>query len=275
MNRKKGFWKFLSPLMNQRGAVGDDDLEFATAEDLKAINENPALQKIYNAMKAGVTKKFQGWAGERKQLADTLTSYEGILGQWEEWRPVLDSYVADGARGDVDDDDDRDRGDGGRGRTRGKVKGRDDGGALDSLKTFRDEVTQAAQGFTKELSTMRRMLDLSLQLDDLRRDHFEHYPDVKFDVQKVLGTALDKGYQDLGDAYASVYREDFIKKDVDKQVTTRLAEADAARKVPGETGSGAMPVHFKLPDETPKTFSDASKGVLEEIKAGTLTAEKK
>jgi hypothetical protein len=136
-------------------------------------------------------------------------------------------------------------------------------------------VRKAAQGFTTELGTMRRMFDLSTQLGEIQRTHFEKNPSIKFDGNKVLSIALEKGYNNLEDAYNTVYRDDFIKRDVDSQVATRLAEAEAARRAPGETGSGAMPTHMKLPDETPKSFSDASKGVLDEIRAGTLTKEVK
>lgn len=251
----------------------NDDLEFATAEDLEIIAANPALQKAYNAMKAGVTKKFQGWSGERKTLADTLASYEGVLKQWEEWRPILDTYIADGGKGgngNGDDDVDGNRGDGKRGR-RGRQP--DDTGTTDTFKSFQEEIRQAATGFQKELQTNRRMVELSLQLDDLRRTHFEKYPKIKFEGERILKLALDKGYSNLVDAYDNAYRDDFIKSDVEAQVSTRLEEEKAKLRVPGETGTGAMPTGFKLPTDTPKTFSAASQGVLDEIKAGTLTKE--
>jgi len=260
-------------------ADDDKDLEFASKEDLEEIAKNPALQKIYNAMKAGVTKKFQSWSGERKQLTDTLGNYEGILKQWEEWRPVVDSMIAEqnaaANRGDDDegDDDYRDW----QSEKRGRQRERRREPVIDTTRQYltRDEATRYVGDVGKELATMRRMFDLSLQLDDLRRAHAEKYPDVKFDTQKVLGLALDRGYQDLRDAYSAAYRDDFIKKDVDTQVATRLEEEKAKLRVPGETGSGAMPMHYKLPDETPKNFSDASRAVLEEIKAGTLTTKEK
>jgi hypothetical protein len=250
----------------------DEDLEFATAEDLAKINADPSLKKLYDAMKAGVTKKFQGFAAEKKQLSEQLNSYTQVLKQWEEWRPILDSYITEGGHPDSGDDiDGNTRGDGRR-RARGKVD--DDGGRdalLDTFGNFKNEVAGMAQTFKQELTTLRRMQDLTLQLDDLRREHFEKYPKIKFDGQKILATALEKGYNDLGDAYNTVYRDDFIKTDVDTQVTSRLAEADAARRTQGETGSGATPMHMKLPDASPKSFSAASEGVLSEIRQGTLT----
>ena len=256
----------------------DDEMEFASKEDLEEITNNPALQKIYNAMKAGVTKKFQSWANERKQLADTLSNYENLLKQWEEWRPYLEDLQTGEPTYDPYEED--------RGRQpayrdtyrraedrRTRTPSSDEESTIDSFKSFRDEVLKAGRGFEERLNTMQRMMDLSLQLEDLRRNHHDTYPDVKFDAQKILSTALEKNYPTLEDAYRSVYRDDFIKKDVEKQLSTRLTEEKAKMMAPGETGGGITSTHFKPPDDVPKTFSDASKSILDEIRAGTLTKE--
>lgn len=242
-----------------------DELEFATKEDLAAIEANPELKRIHQAMMAGVTKKFQSWSAEKNQLSETLNAYTETLQQWEEWRPILDSYVANptNLQGDPDPNPNP------------KVKKGDNGVAalVDSFQSFQNEVKGLGQKFTEELNTQRRMFDLGLQLDDLRRTHFEKYPKVAFDANKILSIAVEKGYRNLEDAYSSVYRDDFIKNDVESQVATRLEEEKAKLRVQGEIGGATTPTHFKLPDTTPKSFSDASSGVLDEIRAGTLTKE--
>jgi hypothetical protein len=266
-----------------------DDLEFATKEDLEEIAKNPALQKIYNAMKAGVTKKFQTFGEERRTLVDNLTRYQDTLQKWEEWRPIIDSIIQDGGldnssrddgRGGRDEDrgrgDDRDtrRGDG-RGR---RGRGGEDDSLIDTLKGYvrREDVEKVGRDMAGELASMRRMLDLSLQLDDIYRTHLDKRPGIKFDRQKVLQTALERNYGNLEDAYTYAYRDDFIKEDVDTKVNARVEEELAKRRVPGETGGGTTPVSFKLPDSLPKSFSEATSQALTEHSAGTLNpAEKK
>ncbi len=251
----------------------NDDLEFATKEDLEKINASPELKRLYDAMKAGVTKKFQTYASEKKQLMDTLTAYETTLRQWEEWRPIIDSYT----KGDLDHDDGKGNGDGDRegskGGRKGKGGGYDDDGFRETFTGFQDEVRKLADGFKNELTTMNRMMNLSLQLGDLERSHFVKYPDIKFDRDKILATALERGYQNLEDAYSTIYRDDFMKKDVETQLTSRLAEEKAKLRTQGETGSSATPLIFKPPEKAPTNFNEASQQVLNEIKAGTLTKE--
>jgi hypothetical protein len=260
------------------------DDEFATKEDLEAINNNPALLKVYNAMKAGVTKKFQEFSSTNKTLTDTnaklgeqLGVYEETLKQWEEWRPVIESY--DPSSTNSNPNPDNNNGNGGNGNKSRRNKGNgDDGYDFDSLKTQfipRDEVRSVVETYDKRMGTMQRMLELSLQLDDLYRSHQSKYPNISFDREKVLGAAMEKGYSNLKDAYDSVYREDFIKRDVDTQVNARLEEERAKLRAPGDTGNGSVSMTFKPPESSPKTFNEASDSVLAEIKAGTLTEKTK
>ena len=254
------------------------DEEFATKEDLELIKGNPELQRVYNAMKSGVTKKFQSFSEEKKQLSDRLSTYETTINQWEQWRPILESYMSDDGQQNnhgrhVEDDDMDDN----RGRSRSRRRqssndGDDDDarGVNKVIDTLKSEFTKEFSTLKSELGTHRRMYDLYLQLDDIRRAHATKYPDVKFDTDKVLATALERGYNNLGDAYDNIYRGDFIKHDVESQVKQRLEEEIAKNRTQGETGSGAQPLSFKLPDDRPKSFSEASQAVLSEMKAGTL-----
>lgn len=253
----------------------NEELEFASKEDLEKINASPELQRIYNAMKAGVTKKFQGWSGEKKTLNESLASMTQVLNEWEQWRPIIETYDPEASAFPGAGDDDPNVGDRDGNRNRRSARSErnvtDNGEFIRTFKTFQGEVTKAGGQLANQVSTLQRQLEIYMQLDGLRREHSVKYPDIPFDDQKVLGAALERNYSNLEDAYASVYREDFVKKDVEKQVTTRIEEEKARLRVPGETGSGNMPTHFKLPEATPKGFSDASRAVLDEIKAGTLT----
>ncbi|MEM2125705.1 MAG: hypothetical protein QXQ53_04840 [Candidatus Methanosuratincola sp.] len=244
----------------------DDDIEFATKEDLEEIAKNEALQRVYNAMKAGVTKKFQSWAeekraweAERNKLTSTLNAYEDALRQWEEWRPFIESYLSGQLPLEEEEVEEP------WSRRKGQKEEPD-------LSHFirKDEAENMLRQLQNELSTMRRMFDLSLQLDDLRRTHSTKYPDVEFDARKILSVALEKGYPSLEDAYLAAYKDHFIQKEVDSRLKSRLEEEMAKLKAPSETGATA-PTHFELPKEAPKSFSEATKQVLEELKSGTLS----
>jgi hypothetical protein len=246
----------------------EQDEEFATAEDLAMINANPSLLKAYNAMKAGVTKKFQTYSQEKKSLQETLSAYEQTLAQWEEWRPIIESYNADEQHPNPDNN-------GGKGKGKSKGNGNDDFDMSSLSKTFmtREELAVEAKKITDLIAQQKKMLDFSLQLDTIRRQHFNKYPDVAFDDTKILNAALERGYSNLEDAYTNVYREDFVKKEVDSQVKQRVEEELAKQRTAGETGSGSTSTTFKPPTEAPKTFSQASAEVLNEIRSGTLNKE--
>ena len=250
--------------------MDENDTEFATKEDLDAINANPELKKVYDAMNAGVTKKFQSYSQSLREREDALKSMEEINRQWEEWRPIIDSYIENptfAQNNEGDDDENR----GNRNGNRGGNKKRNIDSFDESRFVSRDEVGKTAQELRSELGTTRRMFELSLELDDLRREHAVKYPTIKFDTNKVLATAMEKGYTKLEDAYQSIYRDDFIKSEVESKVSERVKEIEASHRSPGETGSGSMPTFMKPPTNVPKSFSDATKSVLDEIKAGTLT----
>lgn len=244
-----------------------DELEFATKEDLEAINADERLKRVYNAMLAGVNKKFQSWAEERKKLSETLAAYEDILRQWEQWRPVIENYSQGYTAVEPPEEEEQLF----KGR-KTKQKETYDNDWQAELQAFRDEIYRAAQGFQKELETMRRMFDLSLQLDDLRREHAKKYPDLELDAKKIIDTAISKGYPDLENAYMAAYRDEFIKREVEQQLKSRLEEEKAKLRAPSETGSPS-PTYFEAPKEAPKSFAEATKQVLEELRSGKLAKE--
>lgn len=241
---------------------GQEELEFASKEDLDLINANPQLKKVHTSMLAGVQKKLQSINEERKTLQtqiDTLTNQVGELDEglqeWEDWAAKnkgLITKLANASGGDLED------GDG--------VKRKGKGGGTDDEKYNRliEEINRGAQqmmnNFQSELGKRDRMLKLSMQLNTLARKHPE------MDENKVLDIALKKGYLDLDKAYEDkeAYGEELFNKEVETRLKPRVEEEIAKRNTNIETGSGSQPINFELPKEMPKSFEDAGSRFLQE-----------
>ena len=234
----------------------EDDLEFASKEDLEAIKGDPRLSKIYQAMNAGVTKKFQGWSEERRTLQNQLsnlqqqvTELDSGLSEWENWfadnKEALTKSLS-GDRGRSGED----------GRDRGKKREEPDERYNQLVEAF----NRAGQAFEKRLGHLGRMLQLSMELGDLQRQN----PTI--DANKILDVALKKGYHRLSDAYKDedAYGKEILDKEVETRLKPRLEEELLKHKTNVETGSGAVPMRFELPKEAPKSFTDAGQQFLAE-----------
>lgn len=233
-----------------------EDLEFASKEDLEAIKADPKLAKVYQSMQAGVTKKFQSWADDNKKLQDSVktlnqqvSELDGGLMEWENWftqnKDVLSNLGKSNNQPDPDTTISRKK----------EKMDKDLDARYDQLvETFQS----AAQQFESRLSHMGRMLNLSMQLNDIVRLH----PEV--DGMKILDSALKGGYQDLNYAYKEAYGEDILNKQVEEKLKPRLEEELLKRQTNVETGSGAVPMTFELPKELPKTFTEAGHQFLED-----------
>lgn len=234
-----------------------DDLEFASKEDLEKIKANPELSRLHQAMMAGVTKKFQTSAEERKQLLKTVETLQtqnaeldGGLQEWEnmylQHKDAIDTAVMAKA------DPNLGRGKGGKG-------GEGDEGMYE--KKFNQlvrDINQAGGQFEKKLTHYGKMLSLSMQLNELYRKN------PTMDGEKVLDAALKSGRTDLNESYNEVYHDEILNKEVEAKLTPRLEEEVQKRMTKVETGSGATPIKFEIPKETPKTWTDAGAEFLKE-----------
>jgi hypothetical protein len=240
------------------------EIEFASKEDLEAIKADPKLQKVYNAMVAGVQKKFQEFAGEKKSLEEALgTAQEeteeltGALGEWEGWftknKPHLDRYSQMIKSGKLSED-------GEQRRLKKQDNGNEDGDAR-----FNDvisKVNEAGERWMKQvegkMGHLNRMLGFSMELNELMRSN------PKIDPQKVLDTALKGKHRSLTDAYKEAYGDDILNEQVETKLKTRVDEEVKKRSANLETGSGSVPFSLELPKELPKSFTAAGKEFLEE-----------
>ena len=215
------------------------ELEFASAEDLAAIKADPRLKKYYDATLAGVQKKFQSWSDEKKQLAQTVetlkqqaTELDRSLSEWENWstqnRPLIDRLLGEQKLQD------------GKGRGKQPMAGDDD-----RFNQFTENINKAGAEIEKKLSHTLRMLDLSMQLQDLYRAH------PKMDGDKILDLAIKKGYSSLKDAYMDDegYGKEELDLRVEERLKPRLEEELAKRTTNVESGSGSIPLTFKQPDK--------------------------
>ena len=240
----------------------DEGEEFATKEDLEAIEKSPELKKVYAAMKAGVTKKFQERSLSEKKLTEQLQAYDAALSEWEQWgqsvKPIIEDYESQGQPGA----DDRASASTNRGRRSPTVaeENKQISKLVKTVEQLNESFTKATQDYDARLNQVNRMFDLSVQLNDLYR------LDPEIDGNKILETTLKEGLPTLRDGYNHVYRDKLIKKEVDPLVEKRVQEELAKRQTPAETGSGATGLGFELPKEPPKSWTDASKGAMDVLK---------
>lgn len=238
----------------------EEELEFATKEDLEAIKSDPKLSKYYQAVQAGVTKKFQSYAEEKRNLQKMVESLQaqvkeldGGLMEWEDWftqnKPILEKVAKMGDQSNLGDSDE------GRGK-RGKVKEEVD----DRYEKLIETVNRAGGEIERRFNHMNRVLSLSMQLNDLYRRN------PKMDGNKVLDVALKKGYTDLDKAYQDddAYGQEILEGKVMEKVGPRVEEELIKRRTNVETGSGSVPSRFELPKEMPKSFTEAGTQFLEE-----------
>lgn len=237
----------------------NEELEFASKEDLAVINANPELQRVHRAMLAGVQKKFQLFNTENQTLkksVETLTNQvqeldEGLM-EWENWFAANKDALSKGVSNNADDT-----------QVRGKGKWKGVEGEEDRFNQLVEAINRGASQFESKLTHMARMLNLSMQLNDLYRTN------PKLDANKVLDVALKKGYTDLSRAYEDddAYGKELMTERVEAALKPRLEEELAKRNTNVESGSGAVPLNFELPKELPKSFTDAGQQFLSEREA--------
>ena len=252
----------------------DEGEEFATKEDLEAIEKSPELKKVYAAMKAGVTKKFQSRSEEVKKLQEQLQAYDASLSEWEQWgasvKPILDDYESQGpTRQQSREVNDRyaDNRSDSRARRQAETENKQIAKLVQTVERMNEAFSKAAQDYDNRLNQVNRMFDLSMQLNDLYR------LDPEIDGNKILETTLKEGLPTLRAGYDHVYRDKLIKKEVDPLVEKRVQEELARRQTPAETGAGTSGLGFELPKEPPKSWSDASKGAMAVLKEERASKE--
>lgn len=241
----------------------DGEEEFASKEDLEAIKADPRLAKIYKAMQAGVTKKFQERAAESQELKKMVnelkrqnSEWNTSLSEWENFylqhQEAIDAIAKGGGGGGERSSDGK-----------GKGKGKQEEGGDERYDKLIEAFNRAGEAFEKRLTHMGKMLGLSMQLNELQRKN------PTMDANKVLDIALKKGYDNLTDAYKDddAYGKDILNARVEEQLKPRLEEELAKRTTNVETGSGAQLTKFELPKELPKSFADAGQQALADINA--------
>lgn len=241
----------------------NEELEFATKEDLEAIQKSPELQKVYNAMKAGVTKKFQDWSGKTKDSKTLETRVQQLIDkvtEWEDWyaEAFPDGWKA-GEEEETPNPNDKKKGKGGDEPTIQDV--------IAAVNKAGATLTKRLEGLEGNQSKLSNAFTLSL---DLIEQKFAH---PEMDIQKVLKTATEKGFGDFGTAYDVTYKDELINKQVETKLAERLKEKEAEAKKTLETGSGTVPLTFEKPKEAPKSFTDATSQFLKERATGEGASE--
>jgi hypothetical protein len=208
-------------------------------------------------MTAGVTKKFQLSAEEKKQLLKTVEALQAQVGEldgglqeWENWFTSNREALSNLGRSDPNADPTKGK--------RNKGNEGDEGMYEKKLNQLVQAVNQAGGQINQKIAHMGKMLTLSMQLNDLYRKN------PQMDGEKILDAALKSGETDLNRAYDEVYHDDILNKQVDERLGPRVEEEVQKRMTKVETGSGATPIKFDIPKETPKTWTDAGEEFLDE-----------
>jgi len=232
-----------------------DDLEFASKEDLEAIKADPKLSKLHQSMTAGVSKKFQSFAEERKALLQKvemlqaqIAELDAGLTEWEDTyikhKPEIDAVLT---------------GKGGQPERGKKLKSDEDEGVWEGkFNQLVTAINKAGEGIEKRISKAERMLHLSMQLNDLYRKN------PQMDGDKVLDAAIKAGDPDLDRAYQTAYHDDILNQEVDKRLQPRVQEELQKRTTNVETGSGATPLKFEIPKEASKNWTELGQDFLKE-----------
>jgi len=247
---------------------GDDPLDFATKEDLDAIMADERLKRYYNAVKAGVTKKFQSWSQREKELASQLESLTQALDQWEQWRPIIE-HIATNPDILTQLQDPNSAPSTYREAESGRRRRSSEEAYLQHLQQLAAAMEEAKSQYDQKIASLERALDLSLQLSDLQRTN----PNI--DARRVLNRALKEGLSDLHRAYNLEYQDDIVNRKVEETLKAKEEELKAKYQTPKEVGSPSIPTQFELPKKTEElattSWSDVTKSVLSDLKEGKLS----
>lgn len=232
------------------------DVGFSSKDDLEKIKASPELLRYLNATQAGVTKKFQSWSDEKRQLDQKLSSlvnelqrYDQALGEWEQWAQENKDFLSTYETWEPTQK--------GQKRSQSRSQGPEED---DRIIKLTESFEKAQQAFDKKIAQTEKTLHLYMQLSDLQRKHQD------LDVNKVLDVAVKKGYTDLKKAYEDedAYGKELFEKRANEIADTKVKDELAKRATNVETGSGSMPLSFELPKELPKSMEDAGQQFLKE-----------
>lgn len=259
-----------------------DFLGDITKEELDLIQADPRLSKIYKSMEAGLTKKFQSLADERRTFGSQLDTLKGALqerestiGQWNTW---FKTNFPEGLPEDINFEEaitmwqeGRGNGDGVRVRGKGVRRGKGDEITLDDIaqglvtlqKAMIQERDTLSKGFMDHVG---KQFDIYGQLFGLSRKYGSN---PKYNESDLIKYAVENKITDLEKAYGMRFQDDILKSRIDEGVKTQLESEKAKASTNVTTGSEPATQLFKKPDSPAKGWGEVREAVGKDISSGT------
>lgn len=143
----------------------------------------------------------------------------------------------------------------------------DPSGLMRELNALKTQFTTAAQKYdttisqlTEQNRTLENMIRYQSDLFDIRMKH----PEV--DPMRIIETAKEKGVSNLELAYKMAYGDEMKQKEIDDAVS-KAREEERAKVSAEQAIVDTKPSTTRYaPPEEPKTYADASKSLLDEVR---------
>jgi len=256
----------------------DDQTENFTKVDPNSLPDE--LKDIYKSLQADYTKKTQSlaemrkeWEKEKNQLMDQLKvlgAYENEIQRWRTWYEELEKEANAGEITDPNRSNDLDN------LLDDATNSNSDPGSTSDATKQIAALKKEIEALTGQLSSLHeaikttddrtaRMFTYQSQLSDLEKEYAElakslGKDNLELDRVKLLQYAKEHGITDLKRAYQEVYADDIIEK----RARDRLRELEQERRTRGIHSTGRKVV-FKPSSEKPRSFSEATEQVLNEL----------
>jgi hypothetical protein len=136
-----------------------------------------------------------------------------------------------------------------------------------TIKDLKDAGEKEINAIALENQKLSRALRYSLDLDALKDRHLRERPDIPFDRERLINQAFDYNKPDLSRAdwemiYNQAYKDEFIKRDVDRQVAERLKAEEEKLKATKMAETGEFIKPFEVPKEIPTDTATVTGDVL-------------
>lgn len=238
----------------------DDDFSIDFDESTLDDTSRPIYEALNKQFRNAWLKKSQGAADERKRLQAEMAEVQKQYQEAEQERTAFRNWWA--AEGQYQY---------ATPEQGARAEGFEQPDAIQrELHQLRQQFQQAAtrydqtiQGLTDKLNVTEQAMRMQQDLWGLRWKH----KDKDIDPKKILETARDRNVTDLNLAYELAYGEADRQKEVEERATKLAEERIAQKEAESKIVETPKTSHY-APPETAKSYSEASKGLLQSVRSG-------